>query len=269
MKKKAVALCATVALAAVALGGATLAYFTDTDSQTNTFTTGKVDITLVEDFTQDSKLLPGTSKDGNAVKKEVYVKNESDSETSYVRVHIAVPSALVDQNLNSYNDMLHWNFKADAWAPKGWSLKPTYTEDDNGWTDNGWANQNAYNTTIDGVQYTVWVVTYRTALGAGEATPGAAMTQMYLDWRVDTADGKTYTKANYNADGSVAEGTMSYTLPEDGKVPVYVIAEGTQATGNFANAYEALNAAFGNPGTYNPWAATNQTADDGDDSDDE
>lgn len=254
MKKKIVALSLCVAMLAIAIIGGTLAYFTDTDSKTNTFTTAKIDITLVEEFNQDSKLVPGTSKDGNAVAKVVTVKNESDSETAFVRVHIAVPSALVDQQLNSYNDMLHWNFKAEDWAPNGWSLKPTYTEDDNGWTDNGWDNQNAYNTTIDDVQYTVWVVTYRSALDAGATTSGAAMTQMYLDWRVDTNDGKTYTKANYNANGSVAEGTMSYTLPEDGKIPVLVVAEGTQAAG-FANAYDALNAAFGVPSaTNNPWA---------------
>lgn len=254
MKKKITTIFLCAALFAIVAVGASLAYFTDTDSKTNTFTTAKVDITLIEKFDQNSKLVPGTSKDGNAVKKEVTVKNESDSESSYVRVHIAVPSALVDQDLNSYNDMLHWNFKADAWAPKGWSLKPTYTENDNGWTDNGWKNQNAYNTKINGVDYTVWVVTYRSILEPGKTTNGAAMTQMYLDWRVDTNDGKTYTKANYNADGSKAEGTMSYTLPEDGKIPVLVVAEGTQAAG-FDNAYKALNEAFGVPSAANnPWA---------------
>lgn len=254
MKKKITTIFLCAALFAIVAVGASLAYFTDTDSKTNTFTTAKVDITLIEKFKQDSKLVPGTSKDGNAVEKEVTVKNELGSEPSYVRVHIAVPSALVDQDLNSYNDMLHWNFKADAWAPKGWSLKPTYTENDNGWTDNGWKNQNAYNTKINGVDYTVWVVTYRSILEPDKTTNGAAMTQMYLDWRVDTNDGKTYTKANYNADGSKAEGTMSYTLPEDGKIPVLVVAEGTQAAG-FDNAYKALNEAFGVPSaTNNPWA---------------
>lgn len=247
-KKKLVTVCLVVAMMATALIGGSLAYFTDTDAKTNTFTTAKVDITLLEKFDQDSKLLPGTSK-ANAVQKEVTVKNESDSEKSYVRVHIAVPSALVDQNLMSYNDMLHWNFKAEAWAPSGWSLKPGYTENDNGWTDNGWDNQNAYNTTINGTQYTVWVVTYRSILEPGETTTGAAMTQMYLDKNVVTTDGKTYTR-------SLADGTtMSYTLPEDGKIPVLVFAEGAQAAG-FNNAYDALNAAFGTPkaaGYTDPW----------------
>ena len=48
MKKKIVALCLCVALAVVAIGGATLAYFTDTDNETNTFTVGNVSIDLIE-----------------------------------------------------------------------------------------------------------------------------------------------------------------------------------------------------------------------------
>lgn len=48
MKKKIVALCLCVALAVVAIGGATLAYFTDTKTATNTFTVGNVKIDLLE-----------------------------------------------------------------------------------------------------------------------------------------------------------------------------------------------------------------------------
>lgn len=48
MKKKIVALCLCVALAVVAIGGATLAYFTDTKTATNTFTMGDVQIKLDE-----------------------------------------------------------------------------------------------------------------------------------------------------------------------------------------------------------------------------
>ena len=48
MKKKIVALCLCVALAVVAIGGATLAYFTDTKTAENTFTVGNVQIKLDE-----------------------------------------------------------------------------------------------------------------------------------------------------------------------------------------------------------------------------
>ena len=48
MKKKIVAICLCLALAAVAVVGASLAYFTDSKSATNTFTVGNVKIDLIE-----------------------------------------------------------------------------------------------------------------------------------------------------------------------------------------------------------------------------
>lgn len=48
MKKKIIAVCLIVALAATAVIGGTLAYFTDNEVATNTFTVGNVDITLTE-----------------------------------------------------------------------------------------------------------------------------------------------------------------------------------------------------------------------------
>ena len=48
MKKKITAICLCVALLAIAIVGATLAYFTDTKSATNTFTVGNVKIKLLE-----------------------------------------------------------------------------------------------------------------------------------------------------------------------------------------------------------------------------
>lgn len=48
MKKKILALCLVVALAVTAVVGGTLAYFTDTDKETNTFTVGNVKIDLLE-----------------------------------------------------------------------------------------------------------------------------------------------------------------------------------------------------------------------------
>ena len=48
MKKKILALCLILALAVTAIGGATLAYFTDTDDAKNEFTVGNVDIDLTE-----------------------------------------------------------------------------------------------------------------------------------------------------------------------------------------------------------------------------
>lgn len=48
MKKKIIAVCLIVAMAAIAVVGGTLAWFTDTDDADNVFTVGNVDITLTE-----------------------------------------------------------------------------------------------------------------------------------------------------------------------------------------------------------------------------
>ena len=48
MKKKLTAIFLCVALVAIAVAGASLAYFTDTKSATNTFTVGNVKIDLIE-----------------------------------------------------------------------------------------------------------------------------------------------------------------------------------------------------------------------------
>lgn len=47
-KKKIVSLCLAAVLVVMAIAGATVAYFTDTDAKDNTFTVGNVDITLTE-----------------------------------------------------------------------------------------------------------------------------------------------------------------------------------------------------------------------------
>ena len=65
MKKKLTAIFLCVALVAIAVVSASLAYFTDTDNETNTFAVGNVKIDLIEqergknglqDFTQNKKL---------------------------------------------------------------------------------------------------------------------------------------------------------------------------------------------------------------------
>lgn len=55
MKKKILSLCLIVALALTAIGGATLAYFTDNDQKTNNFTIGNISIAVKEDSSYGSK----------------------------------------------------------------------------------------------------------------------------------------------------------------------------------------------------------------------
>ena len=185
MKKKILALCLCVVLAITAVTGATLAYFTDADAEENTFTVGKVDIDLVEDFTQGSELNPGT-KDQNNVEKEVWVELESGSKDAYVRVHIAIPSAIDDGNptFAAVNNALHFNFSKESVEEGKWSWKANYGTG-SGYDAKDW---NFYNTKIGEVDYNVYVVTYRTALSNAEGgitKTENAMYQVYLDKSLD------------------------------------------------------------------------------------
>ena len=58
MKKKLTAIFLCVALVAIAIVGASLAYFTDTDQATNTFAVGNVKIELIEQQRGENGLVP-------------------------------------------------------------------------------------------------------------------------------------------------------------------------------------------------------------------
>ena len=236
MKKKLLAFAMVFALAAVAVVGGSLAYFTDTDTKDNTFTTGNVDIELIENFGDNNpdtpeKLLPatGSAQAGtlkNGVTKEVSVKN-TGSEDAYVRVHIAIPNVL-DNGSDTFDagkNVLHFNFAKDSIGEGKWDWSKTSgTPYEDDW--------NYYETSINNVKYNVYVVTYGTALKTGEVTPEKAMHQVYLDSKVTNADVEK----------------INETLDKNWKI--LVVAEGTQAAG-FEDAYSALNTAFGVPGSYN------------------
>ena len=235
MKKKLIAIFLCVALAAVAVVGASLAYFTDTDKADNVFTAGNVKIDLIENFGDNDpetpeKLLPatGSAQAGtlqNGITKEVSVKN-TGSEDAYVRVHIAIPSVLDNGNPNfdAGQNALHFNYATDSIGEGKWDWSKTTGAPYQG-------DWNYYETTVDGIKYNVYVVTYGTALKAGETTPEKAMHQVYLDARTSNDAIKSYVEA----------------LGENWHI--LVVAEGVQAAG-FSDAYAALNTAFGVPGQY-------------------
>ncbi|MBR2949863.1 MAG: SipW-dependent-type signal peptide-containing protein [Lachnospiraceae bacterium] len=70
MKKKLFTIVLCVAMLAIAIAGGTMAYFTDKDDQTNTFTAGKVDITLFE-HTVEKQTDPEKDRYGDLVKTDV------------------------------------------------------------------------------------------------------------------------------------------------------------------------------------------------------
>lgn len=229
MKKKIVALSICIALLVAAIVGGTLAYFTDTDAQKNTFTTGDVLIDLWEDFGDNDgieELIPatGSAQNGtleNGVEKEVYVTNTGTMD-AYVRVHIAIPAILDngDPTFDASQNVLHFNYSANNVGPDKWDWSTNTGEPYTG-------NWNFYTIMIDDIEYNVYVVTYEKALAPEEVTV-SAIHQVYLDSRVSSND---------LAGIREVLGNEWY---------IYVAAEGTQADG-FDNAYEALNTAFGNP----------------------
>ena len=87
MKKKILSLTLVVCLLAIAVVGGTLAYFTDTDNETNTFTLGNVDIDLVEDWDEPDTVIPGVTYD-----KVPTVKNIGKND-AWVRVDVTVTDA--------------------------------------------------------------------------------------------------------------------------------------------------------------------------------
>ena len=255
MKKKIVALCLCVALAVVAIGGATLAYFTDTDEAINTFTAGGVMIGLIEqerdgqgglqEFTQDQVLMPivgsaqgakdnfGQPVAENYIDKIVTIKNTGKS-AAYVRAYFAIPSALDDgyETFNAGANILHFNFGNE----NGVSTEGVQ------WS---WMHGNKWNyfeTTIDGVAYNVYYADYYQALPAGETTE-QFISGVYLDKNVDMKDDNYIDTRFPNADLSILKGTVS--------CPVFAVA--CQAEG-FDNAAAAVDAAFG--AQYNPFGGT-------------
>lgn len=261
MKKKLTLVVTCIVLVAAMVIGGTLAYFTDTDAKTNTFTVGNVNIKLIEeerdgkggkqDFTQEKKLYPivgsaqgekdelGMPTAKNYVDKMVTIKN-TGSEDAYIRVYFAIPSALDDgyETFNAGLNVLHFNF-----GNKVVNGVVSSTEGAEWiWTHgNKW---NYFETTLDdGIKYNVYYADYYQAVAA-DATTEQAIQGVYLDKSFDLKDGKCYA---FGEEVTLDEGW------DWSKVSCPVFAVACQAEG-FDNATDAMNAAFG--ANYNPWGTT-------------
>ena len=262
MKKKILSLCLVLALAAVAIVGGTLAYFTDTDAETNTFSAGGVAIELIEqergenglqDFTQNKVLMPivgsaqgekdeyGQPIAKNYVDKMITIENTSKSD-AWVRAYFAMPAAL-DVGYETFNaglNILHFNF-GNKVAEDG-TITTTYG---NEWIwKNAEGNWNYFETNIDGVDYNVYYADYYRPLAAGETTE-QFVSGVYLDKNVDMEDGKYVIERN-------GEKTVIEGFDGSAKCPVFAVA--VQKAG-FNSVEEAVTEAFG--ANFNPWAANN------------
>lgn len=259
MKKKILALSMCIALAAIAIVGASLAYFTDADQATNTFTVGGVKIKLIEEqsnedhtgfvpYTGDKVLMPivgsaqgekypnGQPKAANYIDKVVTIKNTGKS-AAWIRAYYAVPSDLDDgyETFNAGANILHGNF--------GNNGDKTTFENEWKWKKDG--KWQYFETVMDGVNYNVYFADYYQPVAANETTK-QFICGVYLDKNVDMKNGKYIDPRHPEADLSILEGTVKY--------PVFAVA--VQAEG-FDNAAAAMDAAFG--AQYNPWGtpATN------------
>ena len=259
MKKKLTAVALVVCMLAIMLVGASLAYFTDTDEATNTFTAGGVKIDLIEQerdgqgglqqFTQNQVLMPivgsaqgekddfGQPVAKNYIDKMVTIKNTGKSD-AYIRAYFAIPSALDDgyETFNAGANTLHFNFgNKDGVSTYGvqWEWKQ----------DNG--KWNYFETTIDGVAYNVYFADYYQPLAAN-ATTEQFISGLYLDKSFDQRDGVYYAfNEEIDVSGLMVQDELTI------KCPVKAVA--VQAEG-FDSVAAAVDAAFG--AKFNPFGGT-------------
>ncbi len=97
MTKKLIAIAAVIVIAAAAVVGGTLAWFTDADTATNVLTTGNIDITLTETAV-DGQTATVNPKGldipdimpGDTVHKDPKITNNSGTESAWIRAKFTV-----------------------------------------------------------------------------------------------------------------------------------------------------------------------------------
>jgi predicted ribosomally synthesized peptide with SipW-like signal peptide len=210
MKKKILALALVVAMLAVAIVSASLAYFTDEEYETNTFTIGEVDIALNDEFVQDSSIYPGIT-----VSKKVSVTNTSETENdAFVRVHVAFPVELaprrwVEETTDAEGNTVAAHYEFDIYGEDGLAIVTTYEKNADPTTDA--ANKALYN------EDWVWTDIYSADIGSEEddvyvpCVVFVATYQKILEADSDGIDGITTSNAisaitlNHEADSDITE----------------------------------------------------------------
>ena len=252
------ALCLVVVLAVTAVTGATLAYFTDTDSAKNVMTTGNVNITQNEkerndagelvDFTDNKPLYPAVgdnngdgkldayddaeehlfSTDKNVVDKFVSVTNES-SIPVYVRTLIAFELPVAPENYTRDTlKALDGTVYADVVnvAPYLYTVMNEGATAGKGYTLPKETTGEYVIIKVGDVAYLVTEYYYKneSKLDVGESTP-ACLKQIYLSANATNEDAKLVVGA-------------------DGNYNILCLSQGVQVEG-FNNAKTALDTAFG------------------------
>lgn len=221
-KNKLIALSAAAILSATAVIGGTMAYFTDTEEATNTFTVGEVKIDLDEsngegavddayqEWLKDQTLIPTTdAQKENTIAKIVTIKNTGVND-AYLWAEAWIPSEL--DNENASKNSLHFNFGKDT----GVAYK-LITDDMK---------------TMEG--YTGYILYSADPVAKGDATP-ELMTQVYMDAKVTQCEDETHADTCY----VLADGTTHY----DGSWEIKINAIGIQAD-SFDNIDAAMDAYY-------------------------
>ncbi len=232
MKKKITAVALVVALLAVGIIGGTLAYFTDNETAVNTFTSGKVAITLTETFNTDTnqdqvndawtaKLIPGSTIDKDPV---ITVDQGSEDCWLVATVTISNRAELYELYDNTDVDKGTWLSLAGA----------------GGLVSGGVADYTAAQATWNGMNGTNLTKT-------GESTPS-----VFLSYSEDvTADTITYTFWFLQAHAAGTSETLFTkvnvpTFLENGQLADLTVTVKAYAVqkANLDDAYAAYNAAF-------------------------
>lgn len=232
MKKKILTLCLVVALAATAVIGGTLAYFTDTDTETNVFTAGDIKIDIEEIFPED-ELMPGTATDNN-LQKEVYVKN-TGSNDAYMWIEVLIPAALDTPENASLND-LHFNYY-DTYEDSEGNLVvcSSAVATANGYTGPKFVinEVNMGTTTIEGVTYNRYLhyTENDTAKATNEKT-AALLAQVYMDKDIEQCTDDSHTDCLVLKDGTHYTGAWELVINAYG-----IQSQGFDTIGEAINAY--------------------------------
>lgn len=296
-KKKLLALGMVAALGTTAVVGGTLAYFTDTDYAENVFEVGNVSIVqneferetengaykdTVKAYENNKTLMPAVYNDynskqsvtvdgttvkirdkvGNYVDKIVNVTNDGKSD-AYVRTIFAFPEVEgFDTTYNANDQWFHWNAVSDTdtnptngWY---WGKDPEAGQTRMEWPANTDNWDSVENVTINGKIYDIYVATNENILASGKTT-APSLLGLFLDHRVDceTVVDKETKEETLNFTFKVSA-TEKYNLGDISNLDVLVISQATQTEG-FDNAWEALDAAFGDVNATNAKAWFEET----------
>lgn len=201
MKKKILALCLCVALAATAIVGASLAYFTDTKTATNTFTMGDVKIKLDETNVNDPEGDRVTSNEYNVYPGAVVTKDP-------IVHNIGKNGAYIRAIVNVSN----WMNLVTAYYP---DFKATFPNDDYnaalnllvGTLGEGWSvvGVEAGDVFTIGQFDAKFILKYDGVLAAGENTPAMFQT-VTIPAGIDNANANSFDEVKVVAQAIQADG---------------------------------------------------------------